>query len=535
MDSEHYDDILTRVLYRLEAATSRLEDIASTTGAPADASRSLTAGPEDASKASSINGGLGATKAIPGPPSSTSSTISLPPSVEAFDTLVNDELNIFSDISSNLGGTIEEQAKSFSAAFKSQRDVLLVASKAKEPSQTSPVYRDVLKDLIEGIESVNGIRDKNRKSPQENHLSMIADGSGVLSWVTMKPSPDKYVAEVLGGAQFYGNKILSAFKGKDTQDVEWVKAFVKLCGALMTYIKEHHPKGLEWNVAGIPADEALRDVKAAPKTNGTAAPSAGGGPPPPPPPPPLPQFDIPPPPPPPAAPTSDMGAVFDQLNRGESVTSGLRKVDKSEMTHKNPALRAQGTGLERSDSGSSAGRAKSPQPPAKKQKPESMRTKKPPRKELEGNKWTIENFENESSPIEIEAERSQSILISKCKATTISVKGKANAISVDNCSRLDMLMESLVSSVDVINSNNFRMQVLGTLPSVQLDKVDGGIIFLSKESLETEVYTSKCTSINITLPPASEQDDSVECPVPEQLRSTIVDGKLVTEIVKQEG
>jgi hypothetical protein len=35
--------------------------------------------------------------------------------------------------------------------------------------------------------------------------------------------------------------------------------------------------------------------------------------------------------------------VFAELNRGSDVTKNLRKVDKSEMTHKNPALRASPT------------------------------------------------------------------------------------------------------------------------------------------------------------------------------------------------
>jgi adenylyl cyclase-associated protein len=55
----------------------------------------------------------------------------------------------------------------------------------------------------------------------------------------------------------------------------------------------------------------------------------------------------PPPPPPPAlaatsgkAPAGGAAAVFAELNKGEAVTQGLRKVDKSQMTHKNPALRA---------------------------------------------------------------------------------------------------------------------------------------------------------------------------------------------------
>ena len=35
--------------------------------------------------------------------------------------------------------------------------------------------------------------------------------------------------------------------------------------------------------------------------------------------------------------------MFAELNRGSEVTKNLRKVDKSEMTHKNPALRASST------------------------------------------------------------------------------------------------------------------------------------------------------------------------------------------------
>lgn len=46
----------------------------------------------------------------------------------------------------------------------------------------------------------------------------------------------------------------------------------------------------------------------------------------------------------PAAPAAGgVAAVFAELNRGEDVTKGLRKVDRSQMTHKNPTLRAGGT------------------------------------------------------------------------------------------------------------------------------------------------------------------------------------------------
>lgn len=228
-----------------------------------------------------------------------------------------------------------------------------------------------------------------------------------------------------------------------------------------------------------------------------------------------------------------MGAVFAELNRGEAVTSGLKKVDKSQMTHKNPALRTQG-GVQpsRSDSGSSRGKS-----PAPSRKPDSLRAKKPSRKNLEGNKWTVENFESETTPIQIQAEKNQSILVSRCKSVDILINGKANGIIVDGCQRVNMIVETLVSAVEVVNCSRFNVQVTGTLPSVQLDKVDQCSVYLSEESkLQTEIYTSKCSAVNVVVPPKSEESDSVECPVSEQFKSYInANGELVTEVVKQEG
>ena len=218
-----------------------------------------------------------------------------------------------------------------------------------------------------------------------------------------------------------------------------------------------------------------------------------------------------------------MGAVFDQLNRGESVTSGLKKVDKSQMTHKNPSLRSSGTVPDKSSDPISRSRSPGPQI---KPKPVSMRQnstasskaapepKREPKKELDGNKWLIENFDSPSSPVEIEVSLSQSILITKCKNTTIILHGKANAISIDNSPKTQMLVENLVSSIDVIKCPGFAVQVTGALPTIMLDQVDGASIYLGKESLHTEVFTSKCSSVNVVLPPEGEEEDSRECPLP---------------------
>jgi len=148
---------------------------------------------------------------------------------------------------------------------------------------------------------------------------------------------------------------------------------------------------------------------------------------------------------------------------------------------------------------------------------------------------TQEHFDNPSTPVEIAAEMNHSILISRCKATTIRITGKGNAITIDNSTKTSLIIDSLVSSVDVIKCPSFALQVIDTLPTILLDQVDGATIYLSEDSLATEVFTSKCSNINVYLPPVDEDADFRECNVPEQFRSFVKDGKLVTEIVEHKG
>jgi adenylyl cyclase-associated protein len=335
---------------------------------------------------------------------------------------------------------------------------------------------------------------------------------------------------------------------------------------LEEYVKNTFPTGIPWTMRGVSIEEARKQVEQTepprpaphPQASGGAAPAGPPAPPPPPPP-------GPPPPPlkfddaPKAAPAKEasaLDAVFSDLNKGEAVTKGLRKVNPDQMTHKNPSLRAGATVPTRSDSQSSVSsvsRGKSPAPPpSKKPKPGSMRTKKPPVKRLDGNKWIIvsfrpyitfyslticqENYDGESQPVEIDASISHSILISRCNKTTIMVKGKANAISIDNSPRLSLVIESLVSSVDVIKSSNFALQVLGTLPTLLLDSVDGAQVYLGKDSLGTEVFSSKSSGVNLNILEGGEDGDYKEVPLPEQLRTYInKDGKVVSEIVEHAG
>lgn len=542
------DNPLTTLIRRLEAATSRLEDIASASQAPEPQSSSSVPVPSPnaaippSSSAPNLPTTASHNAAAPAP--AAPKAAEAPASVAAYDEDVEPEVQKFVDASNGIDKLVQEQAAAVAKAFGDQRRFILTTTRAKKPDLQSPeTFTDLLKDLQQDMGAVGDVRDNNRASAMKEHLAMVSEGIGALQWLLMDGKPAEYIGEVLGGSQMYGNRVLKAYKETDQKHVKYVQAYYGLLKTLQAYAKKHYEKGITWNNNGIDALQAYREISA-PQSNGVPAappppPGAGA----PPPPPPLPNFDngAPPPPPPPggapqgAASGGDMGAVFEQLNRGEAVTSGLKKVDKSEMTHKNPALRAQAA-LE-------TVRSKSPGPGVK-PKPASMRQNSTPatpkkaegKKELDGNKWLIENWDTPAQPIVIEVSLTQSVLITKCNKTTIVLKGKANAVSIDNSPRTQILVDNLVSSIDVIKSPNFAAQVTGTLPTIMLDQVDGAQVYLSRETVErTEVFTSKCSSVNIVLPPEGEEQDSSEVPVPEQIKTYVKNGKLVNEIVEHAG
>ncbi|EAL90608.1 hypothetical protein KXV95_005625 [Aspergillus fumigatus] len=517
---------LTTLIKRLEAATSRLEDMAMSLDDPHSPKHvgSATATPEPTAPVP-VN-----TVAPPAPPAAPS----LPPQIEDFDALINGDVRSFVDLGEKIGGLVAEQSKAVLQAFEAERTYLYVSTKARKPEPQPP---ELMTALHNASDTINNIRESNRASPLFNHLSAVAEGIVALGWF-FEPKPADFVSEIVGGIQYYGNKVLKEYKEKDQTHIQYIQAYYLIFKSLAAYLKKHYPKGLTWNQeSGIDAQEALRQIKSG--ASGQTAPPA-------PPPPPVPTLNVPggvppPPPPPPGAPPApvaaapDMSAVFAQLNQGDAITSGLRKVDKSEMTHKNPSLRAGATVPERPSSQGSISRSKSPAP-SKKPKPESMRTRKPPRKELEGNKWLLENFDNPGGIIEISAQQNQSILISRCNKTIVKVNNKANAISIDNCNGLSIIVDSLVSSLDVIKSAKFALQIDGVVPTLLLDQVDGATIYLGQQSLATEVFSSKCTAVNVMLPPKEgTDDDTKECPVPEQIKSYVKDGVLVSEIVEHAG
>ncbi|KAG6016940.1 hypothetical protein E4U43_002683 [Claviceps pusilla] len=515
---------LTTLIKRLEAATSRLEDIATSTELANDVT-TLSQNVEcavEASAAPKTSSQITSTKF-----SSALGLEQMPEVVEEFDQLISSSVENYAKLSNELGGVVAKQAAKVLQGFQEQRKFLLITTKAVKPTPTA--YQNILKPINDALMAVTELKDSNRQDPMFTQLSAVADGIMMLAWITLDSRPYKHVESSLSSAQFFGNRVLKEQKDKDPKQIEWIQAFYQILRHLAEYVKQHFPSGITWNAAGESAQDVAKSLSQMPPSLPSTACGSTAMPPPPPPGPP-PVLDVktist------PVMSSGGLDAVFLELNKGSEVTRGLRKVDKSEMTHKNPSLRAGSTVGDREF----PARGKSPAP-GKKPKPESMRLKKPAKMDLDGNKWTIENYDKGPDPIEIETTLSQSILISRCNNITVILKGKANQVTVENSARLSLIVDTLVSTVDVVKAQNFALQVIGTLPTVMLDQVDGGQVYFSKESIGTKIFTSKSSGINLNIISGPDEDYR-EVPLPSQICSYYDESKgdLVNAIVGHTG
>lgn len=56
---------------------------------------------------------------------------------------------------------------------------------------------------------------------------------------------------------------------------------------------------------------------------------------------------------------------------------------------------------------------------------------------------------------------------------------------------MQVLIDDAISSVELVNCQRMEVQIRGSVPSVAVDKTDGFLCYLSKESLGTNFVTSK--------------------------------------------
>jgi len=462
---------LDQLIARLEVATSKLEALA---------------------------GGIGGG-------SSSGAPAEVGAAVEAYDEIVSGPLRKFVEAANSIGGEIKEQSIIFENAVKAQREFVVIVSKSKKPSDSA--VQELLKPTSDYISQAQEFREKHRNNKDAfNHLSAVSEGIPALGWVMVTPKPGPYVVQMKEAAEFYTNRVLKDHKDNENHK-SWARTFALILEDIANFVKKFHTTGLAWNPKGGEASAAPSSSSSSSSSSSAPAPAPA----------------------PAASSTSaakpDTNALFSALNKGGDVTSGLKKVDKSQMTHKNPELRAAGVvkAVEKEET------------PVAAAGPKGQEAAKPPKFALEGNKWAVEYQVGNKNIVIEEVEAKQTVYILKCTNSTVVVKGKINQITLDGCKKTAVVIDNAISGVDLINCNSCQVQITGKAPTLSIDKTDGAQVFLSKDGLATEIFTSKSTELNISIPGATEDADLIEFPIPEQFKTSWNGSKFATSIVEHKG
>lgn len=296
--------------------------------------------------------------------------------------------SVYFKLSADIDPIALQQSKLVYSALEYIGQLLQASVTCKKPVGVAHIQP--LQDLIS---QVVALKDANRSSKLYSHLCAVADGLPALGWVVVD-LPVPYILEMKDSSQFYANRVIK--ENKETTHVQWVQAYLALLTDLAAFVKKFHTTGLVWNPKGT--DFALPSANYQAKSQ-PAAPVAASA---------------------PAATSAPSGAPaanpFAQLG-----SVSLRKVEKSEMTHKNPELRAN-------------------QPVKTAEKAVKAAFSSPPKCALEGNKWAIEYQQN--ATLTIEPEMHHVVYVYKCINTTIEIKGKVNAVTLGNATLLRCMQQA---------------------------------------------------------------------------------------------
>lgn len=432
----------------------------------------------------------------PSDDSSGASGAQVPRSIKAYDAYLTAYLDPFVTTCNLLGGDAEKAGQIVKEGWNEARSFLLLASSCKEPSPAA------LPKLLQGVTGKMGnMRNIMNRNEWEKHTKALNEGIACLSWLQIKPAPVDYIETFIGGFDYHANGIRKEYRTTNPTQIDFCNQFKELIKELMVYVKEHHTCGVSWNSKGcdvsdysasgsdapVAASIKVEPVKVAQtQAATTVAPSKAG--------------------------------LFASLQKGGAITGGLKTVTKDMQTWRSE--------YKGSDAPAPVVKAVPVAP-----KKTDAKVKGPPICEYQeaASKWLVENQSKEQGVVTIEVkDKKETIYIYGCVEATIDIKGKCKSIVLDSCKKTNVLFDSAMASCESVNCQRIQVQCRGSCPSIAIDKVDGIVVFLAKEGMDTELVCSKSSEMNISWP--NDEGDMIERPIPEQYVHRIKGDQITAEV-----
>jgi len=432
-------------------------------------------------------------------------------SVQAYDEYVNSYVQPLVESCNGFDGKLKNVGQLILDAWDSIRTIIVLASMSKKPSgDVSQALKPHLEKTQTAIKTINSLR---MHRDYDRHYKGIVEMVLCCSWVVMSASksqkPSVFIKETLGASEFWLNRIRKDFKNdeKHTAFCNKVKA---ASVQLSNYVEKYHKTELSWNPQGNTLEKTVAAV-------GNNSPASA-------PPPPKPSVVV-------GGGSSFMSELAKKKTAdGDSAATGLKKVSRDQQTWRKEY---------------SASDAKPVV--VKKKNPFVLPTKKPAgggagkvgtpvfEYQTRGFRWAIEHQteqsakENHNGMITVTIkDPKEQVYLYKCTGITVKIEGKFKAVVMETCKKCNVVFETVISSVEVVNSDKVQLQTSGICPVFTIDKTHGCLIWLSEKSKSVSSFvTSQSSEMNISFPDGDEQK---EVPIPQQFVHQLLNGKVTSEV-----
>ncbi|KAH7816973.1 Adenylyl cyclase-associated protein CAP [Monocercomonoides exilis] len=433
------------------------------------------------------------------------------------------------EVAHKLPEPVPKMTEMLEKVFREEQILIRKSLKCKKPTpeQMKAQYKPVA-DAINAI----GNTVPFKTEPNFGQWKVVEELSKCANWVEIEKTPMDYVDNTWQVADFYNLKIIRENRGTNQDQVTWAQGIKKVATDLLDFIKEHYRTGLSWKRDGIDIDQ-YTDGSASSSSTPSSSSSIPA-------PPAIPAAPAVPAAPPVSAssataaekPAADTTKLFAELCQGEGITSRLRHVSDSEKTKNRPREERKFTVP------SSVGEKRV-------EKEEAVAGPKakavaPPVFQNFGNKLKCENQVNVPDLTLDSDTIQQTVYMYNCKKSALRVTGKVNSIVIDKCVGCTVVVDDVVSTVELINSKDTKVQVLHVCASFLVESSEGAQIYVSADCMEkVEVFSSKSANIIIYAPgiridpdTKEKEEGMIEHALPSTLRTVFKDGELAHDFVK---
>lgn len=353
------------------------------------------------------------------------------PCITAYDAFSAPLLADFAEACTKLGAP--EYAKCselVSKAWALQRTFLATASKCKKPANQADEMA-LMKPIMEVVQEAN---KSVQRDDFEFHFKAVQEGMASLNWLVMPSDVRDFIEAQIGSMDYSGNKIRLKFKRNtdkfDENQHKFVDSLKKLVAGLIPYTKEHHFRCVTWNPRGGDMSSFTPPPAPTPSASSSSSSSASAKP-----------------------ESSDtgpgIGDLKNALGKFQDGAKGLKKVSKDMQTWREEF---------KGDT------AAAPAPVKKKVAPRPVVNKTKGDKKVEyqsrGMRWCVEAQAKDDGVVEVAvADVKHSVNIYGCWQATINITGKIKGVVIDSCEQCKVLLDTAISSVELVNCKRMQIQV----------------------------------------------------------------------------